>query len=70
MKGFYVTGNKGTYVEIESGDYADSVSEAASLAGVEPHEAVELLADRIDQAADLPLLTGATVKELLLYVGA
>jgi hypothetical protein len=47
MKGFYITGENGSYIEFEDGIYADTVNPDTNLPGVEdPYEALDQLHKR------------------------
>ncbi len=64
MQGFYITGTKGSYIELDDGRWADSVNPEP------PHDNVEeLLAELTDQA-DGPTFCDLSMDELRVYVGA
>lgn len=66
MKGFYITGTKGSYVELEDGRYADSVGSLAYGAG--EHTIEELLEELTDAQAE-PEFCDLSMEELKLHVG-
>ena len=66
MNGFYITGSKGSYIELSDGRWADSVSDRD---GTEGHTVEELLAELTNQA-DYPEFCDLTMDELKAYVGA
>jgi hypothetical protein len=64
MQGFYITGTKGSYIELEDGRWADSVNQDDSPSTVE-----ELLAELTVQG-DYPEFCYLSMEELREYVGA
>lgn len=64
MQGFYITGPKGSYIELEDGRWADTVSESDG----ENRNVNELL-DELTEQGDYPTLCGLSENELRAYVG-
>jgi len=64
MRGFYITGPKGSYIELEDGRWADTVSEG----GDEERYVEELLEELTDQR-DYPEFCGLNPPDLREYVG-
>jgi len=65
MKGFYITGSNGSYIELEDGRWADTVSESDG----ENRNIDELLADLTVSDAE-PSYSYLSLDELKEYVGA
>ena len=64
MQGFYITGTKGSYIELDDGRWADSVHPYP------PHDNVEELLTELTDQADGPTFCDYTIDELKKYVGA
>ncbi len=64
MQGFYITGTKGSYIELDDGRWADSVYPEA------PHNNIEELLVELTDQADGPTFCDLTLDALKEYVGA
>lgn len=64
MQGFYITGTKGSYIELHDGRWADSVHSEA------PHDNIEELLVELTDQADGPTFCDLTLDALKKYVGA
>lgn len=69
MKAYYVTGAKGSYIELEDGRYADMVSGDTSEA-TDADEALEALQALAEEYSDDPLCSTMSAPELEAYTGA
>ncbi len=69
MKAYYVTGTKGSYIELEDGRFADTVSGDTSEA-TGAHEALEALQALATEYSDDPLCSDMSAPELEAYTGA
>jgi hypothetical protein len=65
MKGFYITGIKGSYIELEDGRWADTVSEDNG-----ENRNVEELLEELTEAEAEPTYSNLSLEELKEYVGA
>jgi len=63
MQGFYITGSKGSYIELEDGRWADTVSED------DGHTNVEELLEELTDSGDYPEFCGLSPDDLRKYVG-
>ncbi len=63
MQGFYITGTRGSYIELDDGRWADSIHFHTS------EDVEELLTELTDQA-DGPTYSYLSLDELKEYVGA
>lgn len=71
MKGFYITGNKGAYIELEDGRMADTVVSAVHPPDLgEPHEVLAGLLAEMTYAFREPLFVDCSRWELAAYVDA
>ena len=68
MKGFYITGKNGSYIELEDGRFADTVSGQTSER--DAHQALESLKNIMTHASGSPLASSMSVSEFEQYVGA
>ena len=64
MQGFYITGPKGSYIELEDGRWADTVSESDG-----ENSNVEELRAELTEQGDYPEFCGLSENELRAYVG-
>ena len=62
MRGFEISGRKGTYLELEDGRFADTVCNNGGD--------LEALRTEVTEHVDEPLCTTMTTTELAIYVGA
>jgi len=62
MRGFEISGTKGTYLETEYGQYADTV--------LGKGDNLEALRAQVTEFVSEPICTSMTVEELAIYVGA
>ena len=62
MRGFEISGSKGTYLELEDGRFADTVCNNGGD--------LEALRTEVTEYVDELLCTTMTVEELTIYVGA
>jgi len=71
MKGFYITGSKGSYIELEDGRMADTVIGAVHPPDLgDAHDALEALKAEMTYACREPLYAEDASWELAQYVGA
>ncbi len=71
MQGFYITGTKGSYVELKDGRWADSVGgKARWTENISGECDVEALLDELTSQGDYPEFCDLTMDELKAYVGA
>ena len=65
MNGFYITGTNGSYIELEDGRWADTVSEDDG-----DNRNVEELLQELGESEDEPTHSNLSLDELREYVGA
>jgi len=71
MKGYYITGSKGSYIELEDGRMADTVIGATHPPDLgDAHEVIEVLKAEMTHACREPLYAEYAAWELASYVGA